>query len=116
MRRLGRSAAAGWDGVGPALPLPFTQPHEPEAPISDGITFHFGRFNLSPARRALSCDGQPLALGGRALDILAFLVAHAGKVVSKERLMAEVWASYAVEPNNLTVQMSMLRRVLGHDE
>jgi len=38
----------------------------------------FGRFELEPEERRLLADGQPVALGGRALDLLVVLVERAG--------------------------------------
>src|SRR5262245_12360821 len=54
----------------------------------------------------------PIAVGGRALDVLRLLVARPGELVSKTAIMEVVWAGIAVEEANLTVQISALRRVL----
>jgi TolB-like protein/DNA-binding winged helix-turn-helix (wHTH) protein/tetratricopeptide (TPR) repeat protein len=51
-------------------------------------------------------------LGSRALQILCLLVDRHGEVVSSREIMDVVWGSLAVEANNLTVQLSALRRVL----
>lgn len=73
----------------------------------------FGRFQMFPYRRALLGDGQPIRLGSRALDILTVLVEHAGRVVSKEELIARAWPNIFVEESNLKIQVSALRRALG---
>ncbi len=78
-------------------------------------TYRFGAFTLSTVSRRLSRDGTPVDLGGRAFDILLQLVRQPGQVVSKPALLGAVWEGRAVEQNNLTVQMSGLRRVLGAD-
>jgi len=59
-------------------------------------------------------DGRttPIQLGSRALRILCLLVDHHGETVSQREIMDTVWPNVAVEPNNLTVQISALRRVL----
>ena len=54
----------------------------------------------------------PLSLGSRALDVLTILVEHRGQLVSKQAIMDAVWPDTAVEENNLTVQISALRRLL----
>ncbi len=54
----------------------------------------------------------PVPLGSRARDLLRLLVDRAGDVVSKSEIMDVVWPGQAVNENNLTVQMSTLRRVL----
>ena len=54
----------------------------------------------------------PVAIGSRALDVLRFLVKADGDLVSKDEIMAAVWPGIVVEDNNLTVQISALRRIL----
>lgn len=73
----------------------------------------FGRFALEPAERRLLVDGQPASLGARAFDLLVVLVAHAGRLVSKNELLTLVWSGLVVEENNLQVQVSALRKLLG---
>jgi DNA-binding winged helix-turn-helix (wHTH) protein len=51
-------------------------------------------------------------LGSRALEILAVLLERPGELVSKQELMARVWPNVFVEPANLTVHISALRRTL----
>jgi adenylate cyclase len=52
-------------------------------------------------------------VGGRAFDALAVLAAAAGATVGKETLLDAVWPGLTVEENNLQVQISALRKVLG---
>jgi DNA-binding winged helix-turn-helix (wHTH) protein len=73
----------------------------------------FGRFELQPAERRLLADGQPVALGARAFDLLVVLVGRAGQLVAKNDLLTLVWPGLVVEENNLQVQISTLRKVLG---
>ena len=56
----------------------------------------------------------PVSVGSRALDILAVLLERPGTLVSKDTIMEAVWPGVAVEPNNLTVQIAALRRVLDN--
>jgi DNA-binding winged helix-turn-helix (wHTH) protein len=53
-----------------------------------------------------------VSLGSRALEILTVLLERPGELVSKHELMARVWPNVFVEPANLTVHMSALRRTL----
>jgi DNA-binding winged helix-turn-helix (wHTH) protein len=73
----------------------------------------FGVFDLYPARKLLLNRGQPVRIGSRALDLLTFLVARAGCVVSNEVLMRCAWPTTVVVEQNLRVQISALRRALG---
>lgn len=74
----------------------------------------FDRFELRPAERLLLADGLPVNLGARAFDVLVLLAANRERVVGKEELFRVVWPETVVEENNLTVQISTLRRVLPH--
>ncbi|MGZ5732760.1 MAG: winged helix-turn-helix domain-containing protein, partial [Caldimonas sp.] len=74
---------------------------------------HFGRFEILTTERRLRVDGQPVALGSRAFDLLAALVARRDRVVPKDELIDVVWPGLVVEDNNLQVQISALRKVLG---
>jgi len=76
-------------------------------------TVGFGPFVFHRQQRLVTRDGQPLALGGRALDILQLLVAHAGSFVSKQALIAHVWPDSVVEEINLRVHIAALRRTFG---
>jgi predicted ATPase/DNA-binding winged helix-turn-helix (wHTH) protein len=80
-------------------------------PTTDEI--FFGPFRLLPAQHLLLKGDQPVAIGSRALDVLIALLEFPGELVSKEKLMARVWPNVFVEPANLTVHISALRRVLG---
>jgi len=76
-------------------------------------SFAFGGFVLVPGRQALTKDGAPIRLGGRALDLLTVLVNRAGELVSKRELLARVWPDTVVEEGCLKVHMAALRRALG---
>ena len=82
--------------------------------ISISGAFSFGSFRLLPTQRLLLKGDKPVPLGSRAMDILISLVERATELVSKEELMARVWPNLFVEPANLTVHISALRRAL-HD-
>ncbi len=56
-----------------------------------------------------------MPLGGRAFEIIALLVHAAGKVVTKDDLMARVWPGAIVEENTLHVHASAIRKALGAD-
>jgi DNA-binding winged helix-turn-helix (wHTH) protein len=72
----------------------------------------FGPFCLLPTQFLLREGDKPVSLGSRALEILIALLERRGELVSKQDLMARVWPNVFVEPANLTVHMSALRRAL----
>ena len=75
--------------------------------------YQFGRFELRPLERRALADGQPLALGGRGLDVLLELVKRDGGLVTKEELLHSAWPGLIVEEANVHVQISLLRKALG---
>jgi predicted ATPase/DNA-binding winged helix-turn-helix (wHTH) protein len=75
--------------------------------------YRFGRFELLPAERILRVDGQPSRLNPRAFDVLIALVERSGRLVSKNELLELVWPTLIVEENNVEVQISALRKLLG---
>ena len=84
-----------------------------DAPNAPGESISFGPFRLFPAARAFEKNGVPLALGNRALDILIVLVRRAGEVVSHRELITRVWRGLVVDPSNIRVHITALRRALG---
>src|SRR6185312_8638837 len=75
--------------------------------------YEFGPFRLDPEERTLMDKGEAVVLTPKGFDLLFALVRNAGHVVGKEALMREVWPDTFVEENNLTVNISALRKVLG---
>src|SRR6185295_18012162 len=75
----------------------------------------FGRIEVRPALRQLRVDGKPVALVSRAFDVMMALVERRDRLVSKAELLEAAWPGLAVEENNLSVQISALRRALGPD-
>jgi predicted ATPase/DNA-binding winged helix-turn-helix (wHTH) protein len=77
--------------------------------------YRFGRIELNPATRQLLVDKQPALLGARALDVLLALIESRDRLVTKSELLDLVWPGLVVEENNLQVQISTLRKLLGQD-
>ncbi len=75
--------------------------------------YRFDRFELHLPDRRLLNEGKPVAVGPRAFDVLVALLERAGELVSKDELLERAWAGLVVEENNLQVQVSVLRKVLG---
>ena len=80
---------------------------------SDPVTnvYEFREFRLDTARRSLTRRGESVAITGKPFDALAYLLEHAGTVVSREELANALWPSTVVEDNNLSQTILALRRV-----
>jgi DNA-binding winged helix-turn-helix (wHTH) protein len=72
----------------------------------------FGRFRLLPAQFLLLEGDKAVPLGSRAMHILIVLLERPGELVTKQELMTRVWPNLFVEPANLPVHVSALRRAL----
>jgi adenylate cyclase len=88
---------------------------EDVAAFATSDIFLFEGFRLD--RRGLSRRDErgvsvPVVIGSRAIDVLRVLIEGDGNLVSKDEIMAAVWPGTVVEDNNLTVQISALRRIL----
>lgn len=59
--------------------------------------------------------GRAVALPARAVDALAYLIAHRDRIVEKDELIAAVWRDVAVTDDSLVHAISVVRRRLGDD-
>src|SRR6516162_1916208 len=75
--------------------------------------YQFGELEVDLARRELRAAGAHIAVGGRAFEIIETLVESAGKLVTKDELIARVWRGAVVEENALQVHISAIRKSLG---
>jgi DNA-binding winged helix-turn-helix (wHTH) protein len=78
------------------------------------VVYLFDRFQLDVTRRKLlSAGGLVLRLNSRAMEALLLLVANAGQVVERRRLMQAIWPDTVVEDNNLNQCILAIRKALG---
>lgn len=65
---------------------------------------------LDPDRREVTVGGSPIALTAREFDVLALLMAHAGTVLTRERIAHEALGyEYVGDTNNVDVHIAHLR-------
>ena len=76
-------------------------------------SYRFGQTQLLPLQRLVLVDGRPVDVGARAFDVLLALIERRDRLVRRDELLDLVWRDVAVEPNNLAVQISALRKKLG---
>src|SRR6187549_3417128 len=79
----------------------------------ENVVYEFNGFRVDAVRRQLLHNGTAIPLTSKSFDTLLFLITHSGSTVTKTELMNAVWSDSAVEENNLTQQISTLRRALG---
>ena len=80
----------------------------------DASTVRVGGLELDLARRQARVEDRVTDLSDREFRLLYHLVAHAGEVVSRERLLSEVWG-YSFDPGSNVVDVCVrrLRKKLG---
>ena len=77
---------------------------------SSGDVLKVGRLTLDAARHSVSVDDTPLELTKREFDLLAMLMENQGIVLSRDRLLEEVWGyDYQGETNAVDVYIRFLR-------
>jgi TolB-like protein/DNA-binding winged helix-turn-helix (wHTH) protein len=75
-------------------------------------SFEFGSFRLDTCDRVLLRGRERLELPPRVFDTLLALVQSGGRLVEKDELMRTVWPNTAVEENNLSQAVYLLRKIL----
>ena len=75
----------------------------------------FGDFVFDFQQHLLLRRGDPVDLGSRTYRLLECLLRRRGEVLHKAELVGAAWGDQAVEESNLSVQMAVLRRILGKD-
>ncbi|MDH6137704.1 DNA-binding response OmpR family regulator [Kitasatospora sp. MAA4] len=106
-RCLPAAAGAPQSGAG-SLPGGGGDPYKPErAPMV------IGELRIDPLARVVQLAGQDVQLTRREFDLLAFLAEHAGRVVSRQRILSEVWRRSYLDEQTVDVHLSCLRRKLG---
>jgi two-component system, OmpR family, KDP operon response regulator KdpE len=75
-----------------------------------------GRLHIDLGLREVFLDGNPLSLTRKEYAVLAMLVRHAGRVVSQQQLLREIWGGTHVQDTHyLRIVLGKLRQKLGDD-
>lgn len=77
------------------------------------VAYEFGGFRFEPYNARLIYATGVILLPSKAADTLAVLVRQPDVLVSKEDLISAIWPDTVVEENNLSQQISTLRRLLS---
>jgi two-component system, OmpR family, response regulator RegX3 len=85
-------------------------------PSAADAVLEVDELRVDPARRTASVGGRPLELSRKEFDVLALLARESGRVVTRERLLEQVWQpGWFGSTKTLDVHVSALRRKLGDD-
>ena len=75
--------------------------------------YEFEPYTVDVSKRLLLNGDQPVPLKPKVFDTLLALVENSGRIVEKEELMQMIWPDVVVEENNLTQNISAIRKSLG---
>jgi DNA-binding winged helix-turn-helix (wHTH) protein len=73
----------------------------------------FGAFQIDPRTWTLSREGQTVDLSPRLVEILAYLAARAGTIVTKDELLDRFWPDVHIAENTLTRAVADIRKAIG---
>ena len=105
----GVEAGEGATGAGTAATSPAGDSAKTSAAPSPA-TLTVGSVALDPDRREVTVGGSPIVLTAREFDVLALLMAHAGTVLTRERIAHEALGyDYVGDTNNVDVHIAHLR-------
>src|SRR5580700_2049603 len=79
---------------------------------SSNSVYRFGEYELRVRARALFRQGVGVPLPSKTFEVLLYLVANSGRVVTKDELLKGVWPNSFVEESNLTQHIFRLRKAL----
>jgi TolB-like protein len=77
------------------------------------MQFLFADHTLDTARRELRRGAESVCVEPQVFDLLVYLVRNRERVVSKDDLIAEVWAGRIVSDSTLTSRINAARRAIG---
>jgi DNA-binding response OmpR family regulator len=82
----------------------------------EDVVLEVGGLRIDRRARQAALDGAELDLTPREFDLLSYLAARAGAVVTKQELLVEVWQQpYGSADKSVDVHVSWLRRKLGEN-
>ena len=117
-------AATGYSRAGVVLPFrplakwtyTLSKMSQDVAPRSEPReAFHLGEWLVQPSLNRLSDGSRTIQIEPRAMDVLAYLALHAGRVVRREEILDAVWQRRFVADATLYHAVAELRRALGDD-
>lgn len=83
-------------------------------PVDAGDILEVGQVTLNRSTRRVTAGGVEIALTATEFDLLSYLMAHPGRVVSRDRLLEEVWGYAAVVgTRTVDVHVAQVRAKLG---
>jgi DNA-binding winged helix-turn-helix (wHTH) protein len=77
------------------------------------VVYVIGDYTLSTAAWELQCAGKPLAISLLAVEVMAFLIEHRHRVVTRAELLDNVWSDAHVQHGSITQSIWQIRQAFG---
>jgi len=77
------------------------------------MRYIFDGYILDTLRYELSCRGQAIKLRPKVFEVLAYLIRHRDRVVSKDELLAQLWPQQFIGDGTLNACLMAVRRAIG---
>lgn len=72
-----------------------------------------GSLQLDPLREAVSFNGRPVDFSAKEFQLLRYLLANQGRILSRDQLLADVWGYRATTTRTVDMHIAHIRRKLG---
>ncbi len=79
------------------------------------MIYRFGAFELDLGTAELRVDGRPRPVQPQVFALLAFLIEHRERLVSREEIFEKVWDGRVVSDSALSSRIKSARKALGDD-
>ncbi|MGE0697941.1 MAG: winged helix-turn-helix domain-containing tetratricopeptide repeat protein [Hyphomicrobiaceae bacterium] len=79
------------------------------------MRYRFADCELDTDRHELWSAGEPVRIEPQVFDLLALLVQHPGRLVSRDELIARVWGGRIVSESTISARINAARKAVGDD-
>jgi len=87
----------------------------PDCSILGAMIYRFGSFELDLGKGELRANGQPRPVEPQVFALLAFLVEHRERLVSRDEIFEKVWDRRVVSDSALSSRIKSARKAIGDD-
>ncbi len=79
------------------------------------MIYRFGPYALDTEIYEFTCAGESTAVEPQVFSVLAFLIEHRDRIVTKDELIEAVWDGRAISDGALNSRINSVRRAVGDD-
>ena len=83
--------------------------------LTAAMQYQFADCTLDTNAHTLTRDGQAQSIEPQVFDLLHLLIRHAGELVTKDQLIAEIWGGRIVSESAMSARIAAARKAVGDD-